>query len=132
MKEPFSFERGRVVESTQGRDRGKTFLVLEECGKDLVMIADGMNHKLSNPKKKKTKHLRAKPDLIDWAALLTLLVSVIIGVTNIIPFFGPLIGAIPSALIILMVDPSKCLIFAWICGVGIGMMVSPFDTDSMV
>ena len=41
----------------------------------------------------------------------TLLISVIIGVTNIIPFFGPLIGAVPSALIILMVDPSKCLIF---------------------
>ena len=41
----------------------------------------------------------------------TLLVSVIIGVTNIIPFFGPLIGAVPSALIILMVNPTKCLIF---------------------
>ena len=41
----------------------------------------------------------------------TLLVSVIIGVTNIIPFFGPLIGAVPSALIILMVSPTKCLIF---------------------
>ena len=40
-----------------------------------------------------------------------LLVSVIVGVTNIIPFFGPLIGAVPSALIILMVDPLKCLIF---------------------
>ena len=40
-----------------------------------------------------------------------LLVSVIIGVTNIIPFFGPLIGAVPSALIILMVSPVKCLIF---------------------
>ncbi len=40
-----------------------------------------------------------------------LLVSVIIGVTNIIPFFGPLIGAIPSAFIILLVDPVKCLIF---------------------
>jgi len=40
-----------------------------------------------------------------------LLVSVLIGVTNIIPFFGPLIGAIPSAIIILMVDPFKCLIF---------------------
>lgn len=40
-----------------------------------------------------------------------LLVSVMIGVTNIIPFFGPLIGAIPSAIIILMVDPFKCLIF---------------------
>ncbi len=40
-----------------------------------------------------------------------LLVSVIIAVTNIIPFFGPLIGAIPSAIIILMVSPVKCLIF---------------------
>ena len=41
----------------------------------------------------------------------TLLVSVIVGVTNIIPFFGPFAGAIPSALIILMVSPAKCLIF---------------------
>ncbi len=41
----------------------------------------------------------------------TLLVSVIIGITNIIPFFGPFIGAVPSALIILMIDPVKCLIF---------------------
>lgn len=40
-----------------------------------------------------------------------LLVSVLIGVTNIIPFFGPLIGAVPSTIIILMVDPVKCLIF---------------------
>ncbi|MBO5556282.1 MAG: AI-2E family transporter [Oscillospiraceae bacterium] len=40
-----------------------------------------------------------------------LLVSVIVGVTNVIPFFGPLIGAIPSAIIILMVSPFKCLIF---------------------
>ena len=40
-----------------------------------------------------------------------LLVSVLIGVTNIIPFFGPLIGAVPSAIIILMVDPTKALIF---------------------
>lgn len=40
-----------------------------------------------------------------------LLVSVIIGVTNVIPFFGPFIGAIPSALLILLVDPWKCLIF---------------------
>lgn len=41
----------------------------------------------------------------------TLLVSVIVGVTNIIPFFGPLIGAIPATIIILMVDPLKALIF---------------------
>ena len=39
------------------------------------------------------------------------LISVIVGVTNIIPYFGPFIGAIPSAFIILMVSPFKCLIF---------------------
>ena len=40
-----------------------------------------------------------------------ILVSVIVGVTNIIPFFGPYLGAIPSALLILTVSPIKCLIF---------------------
>lgn len=39
------------------------------------------------------------------------LVSVIVGVTNIIPFFGPFLGAIPSAFLILLVDPLKCLYF---------------------
>lgn len=40
-----------------------------------------------------------------------LLISVIIGVTNVIPYFGPFIGAIPSALLVLMVDPVQCLYF---------------------
>jgi len=40
-----------------------------------------------------------------------LLISVIVGVTNIIPFFGPFIGAVPSALLVLLVSPMKCLIF---------------------
>ncbi|MDF2567846.1 MAG: hypothetical protein K0R90_1302, partial [Oscillospiraceae bacterium] len=40
-----------------------------------------------------------------------LLVSVLIGVTNIIPFFGPFIGAIPSAIIIFMENPMKSLFF---------------------
>ncbi len=39
------------------------------------------------------------------------LVSVIVGVTNIIPFFGPFLGAVPSAFIILLIDPAKCLVF---------------------
>ena len=39
------------------------------------------------------------------------LISVIVGFTNIIPFFGPFIGAIPSAILILMVDPMQCLYF---------------------
>ena len=41
----------------------------------------------------------------------TMLISVIVGVTNIIPFFGPFIGAIPSALIILTDSPVKCVYF---------------------
>lgn len=41
----------------------------------------------------------------------TLLVSVIVGVTNVIPFFGPYIGAIPSAVLILLADPKKGLYF---------------------
>ncbi len=40
-----------------------------------------------------------------------MLVSVIVGITNVIPFFGPFIGAIPSVLIIFMVSPLKALIF---------------------
>lgn len=40
-----------------------------------------------------------------------ILVSVIVGVTNVIPFFGPWIGGIPSALLILMVNPTQCLYF---------------------
>lgn len=46
-----------------------------------------------------------------------MLISVIVGVTNIIPFFGPFIGAVPCALLILMVNPMQCLyfiIFIWI------------------
>lgn len=39
------------------------------------------------------------------------LISVIIGVTNIIPFFGPFIGAIPSAVILFTVDPVTSLYF---------------------
>ena len=40
-----------------------------------------------------------------------LLVSVIIGVTNVIPFFGPFIGAVPATLLILIQDPIKALWF---------------------
>ncbi|MBO4867685.1 MAG: AI-2E family transporter [Ruminococcus sp.] len=39
------------------------------------------------------------------------MISVIIGVTNIIPFFGPLIGAVPTGLLILLIEPKKCVIF---------------------
>ena len=41
-----------------------------------------------------------------------LLVSAIVGVTNVIPFFGPFIGAVPSILLILIEDPIKSVWFA--------------------
>lgn len=42
----------------------------------------------------------------------SMLISMIIGVTNVIPFFGPFIGAIPSILLLLLVNPKNALIFA--------------------
>lgn len=39
------------------------------------------------------------------------LISVVIGVTNFIPFFGPFIGAIPCSLLVLMIDPIQCIYF---------------------
>ncbi|MBQ9109118.1 MAG: AI-2E family transporter, partial [Oscillospiraceae bacterium] len=41
-----------------------------------------------------------------------MLVSVVVGITNVIPYFGPFFGAIPSILFILTVDPIKAVWFA--------------------
>ena len=65
MKEPFSFEKGRIVQSIQGRDAKAYFIILDQLEDGFVAIADGERHKLSHPKRKKTKHLRAKPVLLD-------------------------------------------------------------------
>lgn len=44
---------------------------------------------------------------LDFAVL----ISVFIGITNIIPVFGPFIGAIPSVFILLLIDPLQAVIF---------------------
>ena len=44
---------------------------------------------------------------LDYAVL----ISVLIGVTNVIPFFGPFIGGIPSVLLLLLVNPWDALVF---------------------
>lgn len=41
----------------------------------------------------------------------TLLISVVIGVTNIIPFFGQYIGIIPSAILVFIASPTKGILF---------------------
>ena len=38
-----------------------------------------------------------------------IMISVLIGVTNIIPFFGPIIGAVPATFLILIVEPKKAI-----------------------
>ena len=42
----------------------------------------------------------------------TSLIAVFVGITNMIPFFGPFIGAIPSAFLILLISPIQALYFA--------------------
>ena len=41
----------------------------------------------------------------------TPIISLIVGITNMIPYFGPFIGAVPGVVLILMVDPIKAIIF---------------------
>ncbi len=69
MKEPLPFEAGRVVQSLQGRDKGRYFIVTETVDADYVLMADGDTHRLAAPKKKKTKHLHAKPVLLELETL---------------------------------------------------------------
>ena len=57
---------GRVVLSVAGRDKGKCFIVVgipEEKG--YVLLADGLLRKISNPKKKKVKHIKPKDVIIE-------------------------------------------------------------------
>ncbi len=52
-----------------------------------------------------------KDFIIGFIVAIYLLISVIIGVTKIIPFFGPFFGAIPSALLLLMAAPRQVIPF---------------------
>ena len=63
--ERLPYETGRVVLSTQGRDEGRYFLVVEVLDAGYVLMADGLTRKLAHLKKKKVMHLRAKPLRMD-------------------------------------------------------------------
>lgn len=56
---------GRVVLSTQGRDEGRYFVVLSVIDEQYVLMADGLTRKIDHPKKKKVKHLRPKPIVVN-------------------------------------------------------------------
>ena len=65
MMERLTMVPGRVVLSTQGRDAGRYFIVLEVIDENFVLMADGLTRKIDHPKKKKVKHLRPKPILVE-------------------------------------------------------------------
>ena len=65
MMDRLTIEPGRVVLSTQGRDAGRYFIVLQVIDDQFVLMADGLTRKLAHPKKKKVKHLRAKPIMVN-------------------------------------------------------------------
>jgi ribosomal protein L14E/L6E/L27E len=57
-------EVGTIVISTAGRDKGRKMVVVDDCG-GFVIVADGKEHKLSNPKRKNIKHVKATHEKID-------------------------------------------------------------------
>lgn len=63
--EKIPFEKGRVVLSTQGRDAGRCFVVRDVIDEQFVLLCDGDTRKLNHLKKKKVKHLHAKPLKMD-------------------------------------------------------------------
>lgn len=67
--ERLPFETGRVVQSRQGRDAGRCFVILQVVDDQFVLMADGLTRKLDHLKKKKAKHLHPKPLRMDVEAL---------------------------------------------------------------
>ena len=57
-------ERGSLVYSIAGRDKGNLFLVLSRDG-EFVYLADGNLRKAENPKKKKIKHVNKTNTLLE-------------------------------------------------------------------
>ena len=53
MMNRLTMEPGRVVQSTQGRDAGRYFVVLQVVDDRHVLMADGQSRKIDHPKKKK-------------------------------------------------------------------------------
>jgi ribosomal protein L14E/L6E/L27E len=58
-------EPGRVVISKAGRDEGRALVVLALDGTEFALVADGRLRTVEKPKRKKFRHLMAKPVCID-------------------------------------------------------------------
>lgn len=56
---------GQFCYSKQGRDKGKVFIVYENVDEDYVLLVNGEEKKISNPKKKNKRHLQKINDIIN-------------------------------------------------------------------
>lgn len=65
MEEQTPIPLGTICYSKSGRDKGRYYAVVGIIDPDYVLIADGMLRKLSKPKKKKLKHLKMKPIVLN-------------------------------------------------------------------
>ncbi len=57
------WEPGRLVISVAGRDNGHPYLILHRLDQSNVLVVDGITRKVSNPKCKNIKHLKAHWEL---------------------------------------------------------------------
>lgn len=64
------FQRGLVVRSLSGHDKGGFFVVLE-CGSRFAVICDGKRRSLEKPKKKNLIHLAVSNTVVDEGSMQT-------------------------------------------------------------
>ncbi|MCX7779970.1 MAG: KOW domain-containing RNA-binding protein [Negativicutes bacterium] len=48
---------GSIVVSSAGRDKGRAYVIIAEADRPFVLVADGRDRKVANPKKKNIRHL---------------------------------------------------------------------------
>jgi large subunit ribosomal protein L14e len=70
LRQPELPEIGRIVEITQGRDRGHFAIVIGHTGDRFVFLADGRLRKVDKPKKKNVLHIRKTPFMAEEVATL--------------------------------------------------------------
>jgi ribosomal protein L14E/L6E/L27E len=64
----YPVEKGRLAISTAGRDKGKIFMILDIIDEQYVYIVDGDLRTKDRPKKKKLKHLKLCPVVLEGIA----------------------------------------------------------------
>jgi ribosomal protein L14E/L6E/L27E len=64
----YTVQAGRVAKSTAGRDKGRLFVIVSIVDAQYVTIADGDLRVLDRPKKKKLRHLKLRPEILQSIA----------------------------------------------------------------